>query len=208
MEQQAVETAVGETEAMETSRMALQSGLGFRLGRLARALRRGWAKELAPFRLSPPQAAVLRGVSGDPGCSLRALARTLSADPMSVKHRVDELEVRGLIRSGHHPTDRRRRTLTATEAGQVLPAQVNALADRQQVWLDGSLDPAEQVSLGNALDNLEWLLGVTGENLTPPPSGFGTAGSFGKADSGSFGDGGWTPVGRDPISQLDSSRTR
>lgn len=98
--------------------------------------------------------------------------------------------------------------------------------DRQQVRLDGSLDPAEQVSLGNALDNLERLLGVTGENLTPSPSGFGTAGSFGKADSGSFGeggsfgdaapradsgsfgDGGWTPVGGDPISQLDSSRTR
>lgn len=183
----------------------LQAGLGFRLGRLARALRRGWAKELAPFHLSPPQAAVLRGVSGESGCSLRALARTLSADPMSVKHRVDELEGRGLIRSGEHPTDRRRRTLTATEAGQALATQLDALADRQQVWLDSTLTPSQRGGLESALDSLERALDVTGKHPLPSLSLSGVGG--GDSDGDSFGDGGSFGDG-DRVGYEDSSSTR
>ncbi|MHB1710098.1 MAG: MarR family winged helix-turn-helix transcriptional regulator [Acidimicrobiales bacterium] len=150
---------------------SIDAGLGFRLGRLARVIRRGWAAELAPLHLSPPQAAVLRGVNGDPGCSLRALARALSADPMSVKHCVDELEGRGLIRSGEHPTDRRRRMLTATEAGQAHSTQIDALAYRQQLRLDGALTPSQRDGLESAVEALERALGVAGGRPFPPPSG-------------------------------------
>ena len=139
---------------------ALEDGLGFRVGRLARAFRRGWALDLSPLNLSPPQAAVLRGVTGRPGCSLRALARTLGADPMSVKHCVDELEGRGLIRSGCDPGDRRRRTLTATPAGQSLARKVNELARQQQSWLESTLSPSRWKALEASLSGLERALGI------------------------------------------------
>lgn len=130
-------------------------GLGFRVGRLARALRRGWAQDLAPLSLSPPQAAVLRGVAEGPGCSLRALARTLGADPMNVKRCIDELEGRGLIRSGEDVADRRRRTLTVTSAGESLASQVHTLATQQQVELHGILSAAQLEALEDAFAVLE-----------------------------------------------------
>lgn len=140
---------------------ALEDGLGFRVGRLARALRRGWALDLSPLNLSPPQAAVLRGVTDRPGCSLRALARMLSADPMNVKHCVDELEGRGLIGSGRDPGDRRRRTLTATPAGLALARKVNALAGQQQSWFESTLGQSRWETLDAALTGLEGALGIS-----------------------------------------------
>lgn len=140
--------------------VALGGGLGFRVGRLARVLGRGWALELPPLKLSPPQAAALRGVTERPICSLRALARTLGADPMNVKHCVDELEGRGLIRSGRDPGEHRRRTLTAAPAGQTVARKVNELARQQQSWLESSLSPPRWKALEAALSGLEGALGI------------------------------------------------
>ena len=109
-----------------------------------------------------------RGSSAEPGCSLRALARTLSADPMNVKHCVDELERRRLIQSSEDPTDRRRQTLTATDAGQALCVQVNVLAQKQQVSLDGMLSPSQRDGLKSALAGLERALGLTADSPCSP----------------------------------------
>ena len=94
---------------MTPSFLPLEGGLGFRLDRLVRALRAGWAAELAGIGLTPPQAAVLRGVAGADGVSVRALARRLGGDPMNVKRCADELEQRSLLRSGTDAGDRRPR---------------------------------------------------------------------------------------------------
>lgn len=139
----------------------LHEGLGFRVNRLARSLRRAWALDLAPLELSPPQAAILRGVNEWPGCSLRAIARMLSADPMNVKHGLDELEDRGLIRSGVDPADRRRRTLTATPAGEELVGRVDRLAGLQQARLESALEPSQLDEFNGALVNLERALGIS-----------------------------------------------
>ena len=136
-------------------RLALQAGLGFRLSRLARNLRRAWTDALAPLGLSPPQSAVLRGVAEDPGCSLRALARTLDADPMNVKRCVDQLEARGLISSGHSPADQRPRKLALTEAGHALTTQLDRLARAQQDWLSAGLTATRARDLDDCLGALE-----------------------------------------------------
>ena len=60
-------------------------GVGFRLSRISRTLRSQWAEELSDLELSPPEAAVLRGLAEHPGCALRELARLLASDPMSAK---------------------------------------------------------------------------------------------------------------------------
>ncbi|MHB1488832.1 MAG: MarR family winged helix-turn-helix transcriptional regulator, partial [Acidimicrobiales bacterium] len=110
--------------------------------------------------LSPPQGAVLRGIAEVPGCSRRALARHLGADPMNIKRCVDDLEGRGLIQSGRRPGDRRPRTLALTEAGTTTTAQVDRLARAQQDRLAGAVTPAEGRALGVGLARLESLLGL------------------------------------------------
>lgn len=142
--------------------MALQAGLGFRLSRLARTLRRSWTDQLSGIGLSPPQAAVLRGVAEEPGCSLRSLARLLGADPMNVKRCVDELEQRGLIRSGSRPGDRRPRTLTLSENGITLARDLDALVVDQETWLNKALGPIQRVYLESSLSTLEALVGLDG----------------------------------------------
>ncbi len=149
-------------------------GLGFRIGRLARALRRDWADELSGSELSPPQAVVLRGVEASPGCSLRALARTLGSDPMNVKRCVDELEARGLVTSAHRATDRRSRTLTLTQAGCKVAADVGTLVERHESWLAAALGTDGRGALEAAVGRLEVLLGLTAPDVAPTAAPPGT----------------------------------
>jgi len=142
--------------------LSLQEGLGFRLSRLARNLRRDWAEQLGPVGLTPPQAAVLRGLAAEPGCSVRALSRALGSDPMNVKRCVDELEHRGLVASGSLPGDRRPRALTLTDSGTRLAGAADRLARSQQEWLAGGLAPDEARALDAALERIEGLLGLGG----------------------------------------------
>ncbi len=135
--------------------LQLEEGLGFRLGRLVRMLRAEWAIELEGLGVTPPQAAVLRGVAGRPGTSLRALARTLGADPMKVKRCVDVLERRGLVQSAHRGTDRRPRALHLTPEGPLLAARIDALVRAQEEHLASTLGPARLSDLEGVLAALE-----------------------------------------------------
>ncbi len=135
--------------------LLLESGLGFRLSRLTRTLRADWARELDELGLTTPQAAVLRGVAGRPGCSLRSLARTLGAEPMRAKRCVDDLEGRGLLTSAHRGADRRPRVLDLTADGRALARRVDTLVRRQEQRLDKVLGPDRRARLEGALAALE-----------------------------------------------------
>ncbi len=140
--------------------LQLEQSLGFRLGRLVRMLRAEWALELEGLGLTPPQVAVLRGVAGRPGCSLRALARTLGTDPMKVKRCVDVLERRGLIQSAHRGTDRRPRALRLAPESLALTARIDALVRAQEERLTSALGPARLSDLEGALAALEADVGL------------------------------------------------
>jgi DNA-binding MarR family transcriptional regulator len=133
----------------------LESGLGFRLSRLARTLRAIWAAELAEHGLTPPQAAVLRALADRPGSSLRALARTLGAEPMRAKRCVDELEARQLLTSEHEREARRSRALRLTPQGTQLAATVSRLVQRQEAHLARALGPKRRGALEDACKALE-----------------------------------------------------
>src|SRR5579875_1692870 len=101
------ETGLGWPDAMapagsaETSQatgeLALEAGLGFRLGRAHRLLRAAWEQIIADLGLSPPQAALLRAVAQQPGCGLRELARRVQTDAMNAKRLADHLERAGAV---------------------------------------------------------------------------------------------------------------
>ena len=153
--------------------VSLESGLGFRLSRLARTLRTDWSWQLSELGLTPPQAAVLRGVAGCPGCSLRALARVLGAEPMTAKRCVDDLEGRGLLESAHRGEDRRPRALELTPKGRALVERVDAQVRIQEQRLRAALGPDRRALLEEALGALEADLGLSPGSRDRAPGGKG-----------------------------------
>lgn len=61
--------------------------------------------------------------------SMRALAHRLAVDPPYVTLIAGDLERRGLLRRGVHPTDRRVKLLTITAAGRALQARAQTVID-------------------------------------------------------------------------------
>ena len=138
----------------------LARGVGFRLSRISRTLRSQWAEELTDLELSPPEAAVLRGLAEHPGSALRELARILASDPMSAKRCVDGLERRGLIVSGHRGNDRRPRTLTVTDDGRELVAELNKRMRLRERRLARLLTMDERDVFERVLSSLEHELDI------------------------------------------------
>ncbi|MHB1475078.1 MAG: MarR family winged helix-turn-helix transcriptional regulator [Dermatophilaceae bacterium] len=151
----------GAAPALGRPTLPLETGLGFRLARLARTLRSQWAGVLEPLELTTAQAVVLRAVATQPGRSLRSLARTLATDPMNAKRCVDHLEQRGLLRSEHRGEDRRSRALRLTDSGQLLAARVDALALEQEQRLEQWLGAEHRSRLATTLGRLEARLDLT-----------------------------------------------
>ncbi|MDA8318193.1 MAG: MarR family winged helix-turn-helix transcriptional regulator [Actinomycetota bacterium] len=110
---------------------ALESGLGFRLGRAHRILREAWDRRIADLGLTPPQAAMLRAACEWRGCGLRELARRTHTDPMNAKRLADHLERAGLVRSTTDPDHRQRRVLEPTPDGLAIAAE---LSGRAAAW--------------------------------------------------------------------------
>jgi len=146
----------GRTPAPATGphAVALQESLGFRLDRVQRTLRSGWAADLASLGLTPPLAAMLRGVRQHPGTSVRGLARLLGADAMTVKRGVDELETRQLVRTTTRVGDRRPRCLEVTRRGASVAARVDERARARESVFD-TLTPELRRSFGDVLATLE-----------------------------------------------------
>ena len=176
-----------ETQPNLSRTSPLEAGLGFRLDRLVRTLRTAWSAELAVLDLTPPQAAVLRGVASAEGTSVRALARHLGGDPMNVKRCVDELERRGMVASTTDPDDRRPRLLSLTDEGWHAAVQVDRRVEAQDASLTGEFTSAERARLDGTLSKLEAALGIgtTGETADgASPSGRIASHRRANADSG------------------------
>ena len=103
---------------------------------------------------------MLRALSAEPGDGVRALARSLGVDAMSVKRCVDDLEERSLIESGHRAGDRRSRALHLTARGLELVARVEQRQRVREADLTSALSASQLERLRGALTRLERHLGV------------------------------------------------
>ncbi len=147
--------------------LPLEAGVGFRLSRLVRNLKKDWAEELIEVGVTPPQAAILRAVGLWPESSVRYIARALDSDPMNVKRCVDELEAKGFIASGIRESGRTSRRLSLSEGGANLVAKIDTLARAQQKWIEEGLGAELLSHLVRSLDGLETLLSkVPDDNTT------------------------------------------
>ena len=143
--------------------IALEDSAGFRLSRLVRVRRDRWARQLSGLGLTPAQAAVLRATRDHRGQALRALARTLNTDAMSVKRCVDELENRGWLATATRPADRRVRVVDLTRSGERLMGHLDELAYAQEKDLRDRFSRADYESLVAAISVLERAEGIGGD---------------------------------------------
>ena len=140
--------------------IALEDSAGFRLSRLVLVRRERWAGQLRALGLTPPQAAILRATRDHRGLALRALARTLNTDVMSVKRCVDELEGRGWLATTTRERDRRVRVVELTPQGEDLIRRLDEIALTQERSLRDRLSPGSYASLLEVISTLERAEGI------------------------------------------------
>ena len=115
-------------------------------------VRRGTAKELEPFGITPAQARVLRIVASAPEpLRMADLAERLDVVPRSATTMIDALESAGLVERRPDPADRRSVRLGVTESGRGLLDRLRARREAKAEELFGRLTAAEQEELARIL---------------------------------------------------------
>lgn len=142
----------------------IESGIGFRISRLARNMRSQWAQNLSELDISPPQAAILRTVveEDEVGIGIREIARRLGADPMNVKRTTDTLEDRGLISAATASKGQRKRILL-TQSGIALARQVEEKVQAQEEEFRKVLTLEQRKILIDSIIALEEHFGISNE---------------------------------------------
>lgn len=99
---------------------------------------------LAGLSLTPVQYAALCGIRAYPGIDQAGLAGLVAYDRATLGRVIDRLEVRALVRRDTSPSDRRAKTLTLSEAGQVLLEAAGPHVRALQPDILGGLDDGDQ----------------------------------------------------------------
>ncbi len=154
------EPDLAHPSALATPELALEDSIGFRLARLVRVRRERWATELRALDITPAQAAILRATRDRPGQALRALARTLQFDAMSVKRCVDELESRGWVATANREDDRRVRVVTLSTRGRTLISRLDEFVRLQERTLRAQVTPTQLEVFAEVLGQLERAEGI------------------------------------------------
>jgi DNA-binding MarR family transcriptional regulator len=118
-------------------------------------MRRGTAKELAPFGLTFSQARVLRVLGrADGAMRIGDLAAKLEIVPRSATSMVDTLEEAGLAARQPDPSDRRSVLVALTSAGRTLLERMSEARRESAEVLFGRLDAEQLASLRTLLEAL------------------------------------------------------
>ena len=86
--------------------------------------------------------------------SMRELAAAMGIDPANATGLVDDLEAKGLVRRGAHPTDRRAKVVEATRKGKTLARRADAILSAPPAAL-AALDAADLETLRQILERLK-----------------------------------------------------
>lgn len=110
------------------------------------ALRRGRsrASERPDAKLTPAQYHLLAALEGGQALAVGELAAAAGVSSPTATRMLDGLEREGLVRREPVPEDRRRISVTTTEAGASALAETRALVDDARERLFAQLSPAER----------------------------------------------------------------
>lgn len=99
---------------------SVHGGLGYWVGSLASAFRRGVGRELAPFDVTPAQWAILVMCYRGEVNTVSGLARVIPIDQAAISRQVEKLKSKGLIRRRRLSRDRRTVRLDLTDEARLL----------------------------------------------------------------------------------------
>ncbi len=120
-------------------------GMGYWIGSLASAFRKGLEHELAPFDVTPTQWAILEMCYRGEANTVSGLARVIPVDAAAISRQLDKLGANGLIHRRRSTRDRRSITVRLTQEGRELAVK---------------LAPCERAN------NTKFTDGITDEELT------------------------------------------
>jgi DNA-binding MarR family transcriptional regulator len=130
------------------------SSAAFLLAQIGAHASKRFAELLAPLKLSPAHAGILRMLSHYSGISQRELATRLGMHASRLVAIVDEMETLGLIVRGGSTEDRRANALRLTpKAGEVL-VEIGKVARQHGDALLASLNEADRETLARLLQQV------------------------------------------------------
>jgi DNA-binding MarR family transcriptional regulator len=145
--------AAPSIEAPADSCGCLASNLGWLLTQVEHAYATEMAAALAPLGLGSRGYCVLASARGA-GLTQTQLASLVGVDKTTMVVTVDELERLGLAQRRPSDTDRRAHMIVVTEAGEQKIAEGQAIIERVQDEVLGSLPAGERAALLSALTRL------------------------------------------------------
>jgi DNA-binding MarR family transcriptional regulator len=137
------------------------SSAAFLLSQVGSHAARKFAERLAPLRLSPPHAGILRVLRKSGGLSQQGLAEVLHMHPSALVALIDELEQRGLVKRRDNLDDRRTYELHLTDKGQVALRDVGRVGQEHNESLCAALSPPEREQLTEFLQRIANEQGLT-----------------------------------------------
>ena len=139
---------------------ALVRNTGYLISRLGFYAAKRFAERLATVGLTPRMWGAMNMLDHEGDVSQQQLGRAIGMDPSSMVSTIDELEAKGWVQRGRHPTDRRAYALHITEAGRETLTQARRLAGVAQNELLAPLDDAERAQLHDLLLRLAAAVGT------------------------------------------------
>jgi len=144
------------TQTMDQDQAATPEGmdpglLGDSVGPSVRLLRNLLTTRIVtafePFGLRSGTFSTMALIAANPGCSQSDIAKNIGTDKSIVVAIVDDLERRGLAERKRSTQDRRRNTLTVTQAGHDLMTQLHGLGRAMEQPIRDALSPEEVTQL-------------------------------------------------------------
>ncbi len=128
--------------------------LGFHIRLAHGVVYRHFTDTFSELGLTQKQVSVLWLVHDHPGMAQADLGRALQMDRATVMAIVNRLQSKGLVVRGASVVDRRRQTLTLTEAGQMALSEARAAIEQHEAWLKDRFSPAEAQTLIELLSRI------------------------------------------------------
>ena len=133
---------------------SVHGGIGYWVGSLASAFRKGLADELAPFDVPPVQWAILemcyRGEANTPS----GLSRVIPADTAAISRHLDKLKAKGLIHRRRSARDRRSIRVGLTVVGRELALKLAPCEQANNAKFLKGITDEERIALINIIQKM------------------------------------------------------
>jgi DNA-binding MarR family transcriptional regulator len=129
-------------------------GGAFLLAQVGAHAARQFGEGLAPLKLAPPHAGILRVLAHSSGLSQRELSSRLAIHPSRLVAIIDDMEKLGLVKREANSDDRRQYALELTARGREVIGEIGAVARRHNEMLLRALNPEERAQLVSLLEKI------------------------------------------------------